>query len=330
MTVTITVVGLGQIGTSVGLALEKEKEKFVRIGSDGDMVVSHRAEKMGAFDKTVVNLHKAVEGADIVVLAVPVDELRSTLETIGSDLKPGAVVLDTSIVRVAAEKWASKYIPEDRYFVGFVPSINPDYLEERELDVDSAHADLFKNSLITITSQPGMDADALSLAYDLASMLGASVYFSDAHEIDGLNSAGQLLPMASAAALINTLQAQPGWQETRKVAGRALTEASLPLINQPESKTYGTAMLENRDNVIRLLDDLIQGLAELRDLLKEGDADSLHAWMERATSGRKTWLRQRHSADWSLLPRPELPGKSDMFRQLFGLTGLKRQGKDKK
>ena len=74
MTIQITVLGLSQVGVSIGLALAEHKEKIVRVGNDRDPGVMGKAKKMGAFDTTTFNLPGAVEKADVVILALPVDE----------------------------------------------------------------------------------------------------------------------------------------------------------------------------------------------------------------------------------------------------------------
>ena len=90
MTVQLTIIGLGQIGTSVGLALAEESERIFRLGHDRELGAARRAEKMGALDKVSINLHSAVEEADLVLLALPVDQIKETLEFIREDLKPAA------------------------------------------------------------------------------------------------------------------------------------------------------------------------------------------------------------------------------------------------
>ena len=71
MTVQITIIGLGQIGASIGLGLTKIKDQVTRIGNDRDPIIARQAEKMGAVDKISINLPSAVRNADLVILAVP-------------------------------------------------------------------------------------------------------------------------------------------------------------------------------------------------------------------------------------------------------------------
>ena len=60
MTVQVTVLGLGQIGTSIGLALAKQKAQITRVGLDRETDTARKAEKMGAFDRISPNLRAAV------------------------------------------------------------------------------------------------------------------------------------------------------------------------------------------------------------------------------------------------------------------------------
>ena len=96
MNVKTTIIGLGQVGASIGLALSAHTDQVVRIGHDKDLKTAKAAEKAGALDQVVINLHKAVEDADLVILAVPVDEVSDLISQIAADLKEGAVLLDTS------------------------------------------------------------------------------------------------------------------------------------------------------------------------------------------------------------------------------------------
>lgn len=59
MTVQITIVGLGQIGASVGLALKEHTELVTRIGHDRRFDIAKQAEKLGAVDKIIPNLPKS-------------------------------------------------------------------------------------------------------------------------------------------------------------------------------------------------------------------------------------------------------------------------------
>lgn len=326
MTVQITIIGLRQIGASIGLALAGRKEEITRVGSDVDNAAARKAEKSGAVDKTVLNLPSAVRDADIVILALPFDEVRPTIETIAPDLKAGAVLIDTSPVKESVIAWAEERLPKpDRYFLSITPSVNPLYLHEFG---EEPHADLFQNSLMLISNGMGVDESALTLAGNLVEILGAKPLFADAVEGDGLTAASHLLPDLVAAALVNTTMDQPGWREARKMAGQIYAQATRAALHDEESQAVGQMAQANAQNVQRLLEAMINELLALRDAVAEGDHQLLQERLERASARRATWQKERQQGDWDANLRKDvkLPGSGDVVGRLFGF----RPKKDKK
>jgi prephenate dehydrogenase len=321
MTVQITIVGLGQIGASVGLALAEHKDLIYRVGHDREPTIARRAEKMGALDKVKINLPSAVENADIVLLALPIDQIRETMALIAPDLKEGAVVMDTGPVKEVVAAWAGDLLPPERYYIGLTPVLNPAYLHELDSGVDAAREDLFRGGLIAIVSPPRVPSEAIKLAADLTRLLGSSPLFSDPLEIDGLMASTHILPQLIAAALLNVTVDQPGWREGRKIAGRAFTEVTSPIGHPTEAKTLRTAALLNRDNVIRLLDSLTASLQSIRNDVENDDAEALDQRFARVRRGREEWWEQRLSSTWSgeEAPQVETPSASEWFGRILGL-----------
>ena len=327
MAVQITILGLGRIGASIGLALAKIKDQAVRVGNDREPTVARQAEKIGAVDKIMVNLPSAVRDADVVILALPVDEIRETLEVIVQDLKPGAVLVDTSPVKGAVAEWARELLPgDDRYFVGLTPSLNPAYLTESGEGVENAHADLFHNSLMLINSLPGIDESAVALATNLAQILGATPLFADSYEADGLTAYSHLLPRLVAAALVNTTIDQPGWREARKVAGQAYAQATEPVLNGEVSSSLSRAVLLNRENTVRMLDQMLIELRSLRNMINENNSEALQERLGHAWQGREQWWQERLKGEWE--PKSQearVPTSGEFFGRLFGLRPRKEK-----
>jgi prephenate dehydrogenase len=330
MAVQLTIVGLGQIGTSVGLALADQTELLYRVGHDLDVRIARQAEKMGAIDKVSINLPSAIKDADMILLALPVDQIRETLEVIKNDLKEGSVVMDTGPVKQVVADWATELLPPGRYYIGLTPVINPIYLHEIDSGLTAAHPDLFRDGLIGIVSPPGVPSDAIKLAADLTRLLGALPLFADPLEMDGLVAATHLLPQLLAAGLLNATVEQPGWREGRKVAGRSYAEVSAPIMYPTEPKTLTTAAMLNRVNVIRVLDSVVASINAMRKDLLEEDAQSLEERLIRARRGREEWLKQRIAADWSAEETTSIdaPRASEMFGRMIGMGRKKKDGKD--
>jgi len=329
MTIQIAIIGLGQIGTSIGLALASQTELVRRIGHDKSYEIAKTAEKMGALDKVEINLPAAVRGADLVLLTLPMDQIRDTLALIAINVKDGAVVMDTSPIKEVVSSWAGELLPQGRHYIGLTPVLNPAYLHETGSGIETAHADLFQNGLMAIVTPPRASSEAIKLAADLTRLLGATPLFADPLEIDGLMAATHLLPQLMAAALLNATTDQPGWREGRKVAGRAYAEATASIDQSTEPKTLRTAVLLNRENVVRVMDGAIAALQAIRnDIHTQNDA-SLEERLTRARQSREQWWKQRQAADWT--GNEAYPAMDNSGPDIFGrLLGLGRKPKPKK
>jgi prephenate dehydrogenase len=317
---------MGQIGTSVGLALADQTEVIHRLGHDREIRIARRAEKMGALDKVSINLPSAVESADLVLLALPVDQIRETLEVVRDDLKDGAVVMDTGPAKQVVASWVGELLPQGRFYVGLSPVLNPVYLHDIDYGTEAAHPDLFRDGLMGIVSPPGVPSEAIKLAADLTRLLGATPMFVDPLEMDGLVAATHVLPQLLAAGLLNATIGQPGWLEGRKVAGRSYAEVTAPVMYPTEPKTLTTAAMLNRENVVRVLDGLVASLNAIRNDLSTEDNESLEERLDRAREGRKIWLQGRMAADWAAeeISTVEAPTASELFGRFIG-RGKKKE-----
>lgn len=298
MTIQITIVGLGQIGASVGLALGKRHSDIRRVGHAKSPEIAKKAQQLGAVDDVKHNLPAAVREANLVLLSLPVNEMRVTLEAIAPDLPEGVVIMSTTPVQESVAEWARELLPRGRYFVGLVPAINPMYLHRIELGLDAAREDLFDDGVVLLSALPGVPEAAIKLATDLVETLGATPLFSDLPETDGLMASTHLVPQLVAAALLNAIVDQPGWKEARKVAGRPFAALTSALAYQDEIHSLGEAAIFNQRNVARVLDVVISSLQGMRNDIANGNRDDVFERLELALEGRRRWLAERLQADW--------------------------------
>jgi prephenate dehydrogenase len=282
---------------------------------------------LGALDRVMHDLPSAVNNADLVLLALPVDQIRSTLEMIRQDLRQGTVVMDTGPAKETVASWATELLPPERYYIGLTPVINPIYLHEIDSGVSAARPDLFRGGLIGIIAPPGVTSEAIKQAADLTRLLGATPLFSDPLEMDGLVAATHILPQLMAAGLLNATIDQPGWQEGRKIAGRSYAEATAAILHATEAKTLTDAALLNRDNVLRVIEGVIASLQAIRHDLQNQDAEMLEERLTRARRGREVWLKTRMEAEWvsKETPTAEAPPTSGLFGRLIGFDKRRKK-----
>lgn len=161
----VTIVGLGLIGSSMGLALRQARLTSTVVGHDIDRRVAGQAKKVGAVDRTDWNLVSACEESDVILLATPLDAIEPTLEAIGPDLRPGCVVIDTATIKEPVMAWAASKLPDGVHFVGGDPLPGP--AASGLSGVEAARADLFENGLFCVVPSPSANEDAVKLTIDL-------------------------------------------------------------------------------------------------------------------------------------------------------------------
>ena len=333
MTVQITIIGTGQIGASMGLALGEHKDMFFRVGHDKDFRVANRAKDKGAFDKVDINLPNSVVNSAIIVLALPLDQIQETLKIIAPDLGEEVVIMDTAPVKSEVMLWVKEILPPNRYYIGLAPVINPVYLDTQDTGVDAAHSDLFKNGMMGLLSSQGVPSDAIKLATDFSHLLGAEHLFMDPAELDSMMAATHILPQLIAAILLNTTVDQPGWYEARKLAGRSYAAVTSALAQSGEANSLSTEALSAQEHLVRWIDALMENLYQTRQMISSKDADKLLKELSRARIGREKWIKERTTANWAATeaaPNVPIPSSKEVFSHMFTFGGRRKPKPPKK
>src|SRR5262245_55480001 len=130
--IQITLIGLGRIGTSLGLAFKRQAEtaNLKIVGHDVELQRAKLAQSKGALDAAEWNLPAACEHADVIYLCVPLSAMRQAFEEVIPHVKSAGVITDTAPLKLPLIEWAAELVPPDRYYIGGSPILNPAYLHE--------------------------------------------------------------------------------------------------------------------------------------------------------------------------------------------------------
>ncbi len=299
--VQITIVGLGFIGGSIGLALRESGEELRVVGHDREPSRARQARGLGAIDRAEWNLIRACEEADVVVLALSPEGLRDTLEAIATELKPGCLVTDTATVKGAVMRWAEELLPPQVSFVGGDPIV-----QSPGQGLEGARADLFQGRLYCLTPAVNVPPEAVQQAAGLVQLLGAEPYFLDAEEHDGLRAAVEHLPAMLTALLLREVERSPAPREMRRLRGQLLSQASALMSSDPA--TYRVLCLANPSAISRWSRTMRGALRELERLIEECDEKGLEELFEGVLEAE------------GAKPREELPHPS-LWRRWLGYHG---------
>ena len=332
MTGQIAIVGLGQIGASVGMALKHANSSLRRVGFDTDKAVANASETLDVVDQIARRLPDAVREADIVLLCLPLAEIRETLAQIAGFLKENAIVMETAPVKSATTKWMQELLPPERYYVGLVPAVTADALAAPETGLKGARPDLFKRTVMMIDLPHGTPAEVEQLAINFVRVLGAKPMLADMAESDGLMSVTHVLPQLAAAAVLGATVDQPGWSDGRKLAGRPFVGVTGGLAYYDDPASLLTAARSNPVALVHALDVLLAALRGLRDDIEKGDEQSIRERLQDAFEARERWLNERSAAQWLSEggESPELPQVGEQLMQIFFGSRIADRTKRKK
>jgi prephenate dehydrogenase len=327
----IAIIGSDYVSVSIALKLKTLKEPPEIIGYDAKALAADLARAKGAFDQVERKPGRACKNADLVIVAVPLADVREMFATIAPHLEAGAFVTDTAPLKAPVMRWAEEILPEGVHFAGGHPILNPAIVGLEPVGgLDEASADLLREALYCFTTPPGISEAVLDAFARLASMLDANPFFIDVTEHDGMQAGIENLPELLSIAMLRATIDTPGWHEMRKFAGHRFafaTEAA------ESAHQHHVATFLNRENVVRRLNVLLTELVHLRDLLSQDDEKLLEETFAQAAGGREQWIAERHQGMWikdQALSSGQLPSESlgQQIRQMLLGNRLGRRLKD--
>lgn len=259
----VTIVGLGLIGGSLGLAIKEKRFAKEVIGVSRKQATINMAIKLQAVDRATLDLKKGVEESDLIILATPVLKIIEIAKKIQPFLKKGAVLIDAGSTKEYIVREIEKISRKDIYFVGSHPIAGSE-------KAGIAHADknLFKGCWCILTRTTRTNRKALEKVKRFWKALDMEIVVMGPIQHDTLVSKISHLPHAVAVALVNTLGkkdsifAAGGFNDTTRIAS-----------GEPE--LWKDIFATNRENIIKDIGLLKRELSKIGIALKNRNSSAL-------------------------------------------------------
>ena len=280
----VAIVGVGLIGGSLGMILRRKglADHVVGIGRRVENLKT--AVSMGAIDRYVADPTEGVRGADLVILATPVDTYERHLKGWAHCLAPGAIVSDVGSVKGRLVEQSEATMPAGVHFVGAHPIAG-----KEKSGVAAGSDQLFKGARCILTPTKKTDPQALERVKQLWEETGSILLTMDPHLHDQIFGAVSHLPHAAAFALMNALaDLRDHHVPSLDLAGHSgggLRDTTRIAASSPEM--WRDIFMWNRDNVVSFIECYERALQELKQLIKAGDAAGIEKALERAKGERE-------------------------------------------
>jgi prephenate dehydrogenase len=259
---TLTIVGVGLIGGSIGLAAKKRGLVQRVIGVGRDPAKLDHARRLGAIDEYQTKLAEAARLSDCVVFCTPVDRIAGQIKEAAVHCKPGAILTDAGSTKQAIVA-AVEYVR----FVGGHPLAGSE-----KKGAENASADLFVDRWTVLTPTAQTPADAVDAVRSFWQALGSRVRIMTPADHDQALALTSHLPHLLASLLAGMLPgdwaelAATGFRDTTRVAG-----------GDPE--VWTPIFLHNRSGVLAALDQLEDRLREFRQALAKEDVTRIDQFL---------------------------------------------------
>ncbi|HET7059691.1 MAG TPA: prephenate dehydrogenase [Nitrospiraceae bacterium] len=280
----VAIIGVGLIGGSLGLVLKHAQLADSVIGVGRRVENLKTAVELGAIDRYVSDAIEGVRGADLVVLATPVDTYERHLKEWGHHLAVGAIVTDVGSVKGPLVEQAERLLPEHVRFVGAHPIAG-----REKTGVGAGSVSLFQGARCIVTPTSRTDRQAMEIIRDMWHAAGSRVSTMDPFQHDRILGAVSHLPHVAAFSLINALiEMNHGMipeLDLLSYAGGGLRDTTRIAASSPEM--WRDILLWNRDNLVTMIGQYEQQLQKLKRLISIGDGPGIEKELERAKQARQ-------------------------------------------
>jgi prephenate dehydrogenase len=259
----ITIIGVGLIGGSLGLALKEKKPNFKIVGIDKQEIIE-KAIARGAIDEGTVNLEKGIKEADIVIIATPVKTIINLLTQINPFLKKGCIVTDTGSTKQQIVRKANKVLSKDIFFIGGHPMAGSE-----EYGIESANPHLFQDKTYILTPTKKSNLVAIENISSLIKMIGAKRLILDSLEHDRIVGTVSHLPQIMAVSLINMVS-ELVQKENNNNYFKAVGEGfkDITRIASSPYKIWEDICDTNQENILEMIQEFRNYLGVIEDKLK--------------------------------------------------------------
>jgi cyclohexadieny/prephenate dehydrogenase len=288
----VALIGLGLIASSMYWAIKRaglatEVTGYARSGETRDT-----AREIGLCDRVCDSAAQAVEGADLVVLCVPVGAMGAIAADISSALKPGATVTDVGSVKRAVIDAVSPHIPDDVHFIPGHPMAGTEHSGPR-----SGFAELFDNRwclLVPVEGTPPKQVEQLTTFWQA---LGSNVEVMEVDHHDLVCAVTSHAPHLIAYTMVGVAD------DIRRVTDHEVIKFSaagfrdFTRIAASDPTMWRDVFLNNKDATLEILGRFTEELFSLQRAIRTGDGDHLIEYFTRTRAIRRGIIEAGQDTD---------------------------------
>ena len=300
----LALIGVGLIGSSIARAARLENAVGSIVATARSPETRRRVAELGLADQVVETNVAAVEGADLVVVCIPVGACGAVAQEIGPHLSPGAIVSDVGSVKSGVVRDMRPHLPSHVHFVPAHPVAGTEYSGP-----DAGFAELFVNRWCILTPPENTDAQATEKLAAFWRLLGANVETMTPEHHDLVLAVTSHLPHLIAYTIVGTADELQNVTRSEVLKFSAGGFRDFTRIAASDPTMWRDVFLANKDAVLEVLGRFNEDISALTRAIRNGDGATLFDQFTRTRAIRKgiVQIGQDSPAPDFGRPHPGLP-----------------------
>jgi cyclohexadieny/prephenate dehydrogenase len=288
----VALIGLGLIASSMAHAMRRAGLKTEIVGTARSAETREAAKEIGFCDRVVSTAAEAVDGADLVVLAIPVGAMEVVAKEIGPHLTSGATVTDVGSVKRAVIDAVAPHLPEDVHFIPGHPLAGTEHSGPR-----SGFAALFDNRWSILVPDEKTDPQALERLKQYWRLLGANVDTMDADHHDLVLAVTSHAPHLIAYTMVGVADDLRRVTDSEVIKYSAAGFRDFTRIAASDPTMWRDVFLTNKDATLEILGRFTEELFALQRAIRTGNGEHLFDYFTRTRAIRRGIIEAGQDTD---------------------------------
>ncbi len=265
MKINVSIIGLGLMGGSLGLALKRNQNVHIT-GFDNSYGAMQEAYRRGIIDTIAASIQKVGEEADVIIFATPVNTTVRLLQEVPNwPLKDNVIISDTGSTKGPIMEAARQLQQKGITFIGGHPMTG-----SHKSGVSAARAHLFENAYYILTPAPQVKKEQIGRMEELLMPTKGKLVVLNAKEHDRMTAIVSHFPHLVASSLVGLLAEQqeenPFVKELAAGGFRDLTR-----IASADPIMWRDITIQNKEELLNQLDRWTEEMSRIRQMLQDND-----------------------------------------------------------
>ncbi|CTQ69329.1 prephenate/arogenate dehydrogenase family protein [Roseibium alexandrii] len=288
----MALIGIGLIGSSLAQAArQRDLVKEIAISTRSEATL-RRAEELGLGDSYSVDAAVAVEGADLVILCVPVGANEAIAKWIAPALKKGAILTDAGSTKGSVVAQVAPHVPEGVHFIPGHPIAGTE-----QSGPDAGFPTLFDQRWCILTPPENTDPDALEKLKAFWQGCGSDVDLMDPKHHDLVLAIVSHLPHVIAYNIVGTADDLEAVTKSEVIKYSASGFRDFTRLAASDPIMWRDVCLNNKDAILEMLARFSEDLSALQRAIRWGDGDKLFEMFTRTRSIRRSIIEAGQETD---------------------------------